>query len=302
MYSFFDLMHPLLHYDIVKAAYHLALMEQPYSDTARWCGHRNGDGGIDAVAALYDAGSLPVIFLLGDPAAMQFCLAAAELPGKVYAAYFPEHEQYLGEYYNLAKPRQMSRMVLHSSTFNKRAPIECAFNADTLGEDALVEHTLDERAGVERAGVERQSQTAQLVRDCVPVALQLAELPALQQLYLAEPDFNTDVYQFASGRYVGIFDGRELVAAAGTHFLCEKQSFAMIGNVFTHPAHRRNGLARLAAAALLRQLFDKVDTVCLNVRTSNQAAVKLYESLGFTTHCTYLESPAVLHENVLAAV
>jgi len=265
MHSFVDLMHPLLHSDTIKAAYHFALLEHPYSETARWCGHRNG-GGVDAVAALYDAGNMQVIFLLGDPAAMPYCLAAAELPEKCYAAYFPEHEQALGENYNLKRPRQMNRMVLHRSSFDERA-----------------------------TGGKPESRLK-------PATLQLADLPALQQLYLAEPDFNTDVYQFASGRYVGIFDGRKLAAAAGTHFLCEKQSFAMIGNVFTHPARRRNGLGRLAATTLIRQLFNKVDTICLNVRTSNQAAVKLYESLGFATHCTYLESPAVLHENVLAAV
>ena len=34
----------------------------------------------------------------------------------------------------------------------------------------------------------------------------------------------------------------------------------------------------------------KISTVVLNVRESNRAAIRVYEQLGFQTHCRYYEA------------
>lgn len=55
-------------------------------------------------------------------------------------------------------------------------------------------------------------------------------------------------------------------------------------NVATHPDFRRRGVARaLLGAALAQAARDRVRLVLLEVRRSNQAAIALYRSLGFST-------------------
>ena len=48
-----------------------------------------------------------------------------------------------------------------------------------------------------------------------------------------------------------------------------------------HPAARGRGLARLLIAASLQRLAKRIDTLGLEVRSDNGAAVGLYCSLGF---------------------
>ena len=55
-----------------------------------------------------------------------------------------------------------------------------------------------------------------------------------------------------------------------------------ITNIAVHPDHRRKGLGAAILRALLRHAKDaKLESVSLEVRVSNTAAIKLYESFGF---------------------
>jgi ribosomal protein S18 acetylase RimI-like enzyme len=95
-----------------------------------------------------------------------------------------------------------------------------------------------------------------------------------------------------TGHYAGIEAGGDgvLVAVAGVHVLSEARGVAAIGNVLTHPAHRRQGLARALTATLARRLLAKVPVVGLNVGTANTGARALYESLGFVPVVRYEEA------------
>jgi ribosomal protein S18 acetylase RimI-like enzyme len=65
---------------------------------------------------------------------------------------------------------------------------------------------------------------------------------------------------------------------------------AAIGNVYTHPDWRRRGLAQACTASLLSILLSKgVATIVLNVGQNNQAALALYERMGFKIHCPFYE-------------
>src|SRR3954468_12837799 len=81
-----------------------------------------------------------------------------------------------------------------------------------------------------------------------------------------------------SGICLAALDGDELVG----YCICSRYDTVWhVMNVAVAPERRRDGIA----AALLRRLFDEADKpgeqYTLEVRPSNGAAIKLYESFGF---------------------
>lgn len=103
----------------------------------------------------------------------------------------------------------------------------------------------------------------------------------------------------SEGPYFGVWlddddsgGGRKsLVALGGTHVFSESVRVAALGNIVTHPSHRRRGLARAVVATLVAHMVGDcgIDTVALNVKTANTAAVGLYGSLGFETAGEFVE-------------
>jgi len=89
-----------------------------------------------------------------------------------------------------------------------------------------------------------------------------------------------------------IYEGTALVAAAGTHLLAREEGAAAIGNVYTRHDRRGRGLGRLTTSAVLGELSG-VETIGLNVRADHEAALHLYESLGFARHCQFYEALAM---------
>ncbi len=96
--------------------------------------------------------------------------------------------------------------------------------------------------------------------------------------------------QLEAGPFYGAYHEGELVAVAGVHVLSESASIAAIGNVFTHPTHRGQGFGRKVSAQVIRGLKNMgIQTIVLNVAKDNNAAVHLYQDLGFHIHCGYYE-------------
>ena len=96
-----------------------------------------------------------------------------------------------------------------------------------------------------------------------------------------------------AGPYRGVRRKGELVAMAGTHTWSAAERVAVLGNIATHPQHRRQGLAAAVTAALCAQLAQSVEMIGLTVDSANVAAVGCYAGLGFTesatlfgAHCT----------------
>jgi ribosomal protein S18 acetylase RimI-like enzyme len=145
-----------------------------------------------------------------------------------------------------------------------------------------------------RSATTRQSAKAERVTS----RLNASDVPALQALYAdgessgESPDFFFPS-MVADGVFHGIYEGTALVAAAGTHVLAREERAAAIGNVYTRRDRRGRGLGRLVTTAVLGELAG-VETVGLNVRADNDAALHLYESLGFARHCEFYEGLAML--------
>ena len=95
----------------------------------------------------------------------------------------------------------------------------------------------------------------------------------------------------SDGVFYGVYEDGELSAAAGTHLVAPEENAAAIGNIFTRRDRRGRGLGRIVTTAVLREL-QGIETIGLNVRADNGAAIHLYASMGFVRHCRFHEAIA----------
>ncbi|MBU6423868.1 MAG: GNAT family N-acetyltransferase [Chloroflexota bacterium] len=93
--------------------------------------------------------------------------------------------------------------------------------------------------------------------------------------------------------YYGIYDGRRIVSAAGTHVRSAHAGIAAVGNVLTRIGHRERGLATSVTSSVTEEALREHADVVLNVRQDNAPAIAVYERLGYHTHATFIEGPAV---------
>jgi predicted GNAT family acetyltransferase len=87
------------------------------------------------------------------------------------------------------------------------------------------------------------------------------------------------------GHYRGIFEGDKLVAMAGQRL--HPSPYAEISAVCTHPDHTGKGYARQLLQYQANRIIAAGDIPILHVRTDNDRAIKVYESLGFAVR-TYI--------------
>lgn len=122
--------------------------------------------------------------------------------------------------------------------------------------------------------------------------LDATDLPALEALHATDPSAGSFFHPtlLASGVYVGLVQGGQLVSSAGTHVLERTRGVAAIGNVVTHPAVRGRGYARRVVATLCHRLLAEATTIGLNVADENRPAVRLYQRLGFRQVHVYEEA------------
>jgi GNAT superfamily N-acetyltransferase len=94
---------------------------------------------------------------------------------------------------------------------------------------------------------------------------------------------------FATGPYVWVLEGDEVVAAAGVHF--DTRVVGQVANVLVREASRGRGLGRAVTAAIARRLRAEGKIVSLFVMSDNTPARRLYESMGFkpVRRLVYLE-------------
>ncbi|MBM4433949.1 MAG: GNAT family N-acetyltransferase [Chloroflexi bacterium] len=93
--------------------------------------------------------------------------------------------------------------------------------------------------------------------------------------------------------YFAVYDGGRIAAAAGTHVRSRQAGVAAVGNVLTRLAYRGRGMATAVTSAVTAAALAEHRDVVLNVRRDNAAATRVYERLGYRTHATFIEGPAV---------
>jgi len=83
------------------------------------------------------------------------------------------------------------------------------------------------------------------------------------------------------GRYHGIFENGKLVAMAGQRL--HVFNYAEVSAVCTHPDHTGKGYARQLLIHHINRIKAASEIPILHVRQDNERAIKVYESLGFST-------------------
>ncbi len=83
------------------------------------------------------------------------------------------------------------------------------------------------------------------------------------------------------GDYLGIFDGRRLVAMAGRRM--HVPGFIEVSAVCTHPDYQGRGYAKALVSSVAAGIAAGGDTPFLHVRQTNTVAIATYERLGFAT-------------------
>lgn len=121
--------------------------------------------------------------------------------------------------------------------------------------------------------------------------LQTRDFDALEVLYeAAYPGHWFCRNMLENGPYVGIRDSAGvLISAGGAHVYSPRYGVATLGNIVTQPDHRGKGWGTLVTAKLCQLLLNEVDTIGLNVKADNRAAIHIYESLNFRKLADYSE-------------
>jgi ribosomal protein S18 acetylase RimI-like enzyme len=123
-----------------------------------------------------------------------------------------------------------------------------------------------------------------------PETLRPRDLPEVRRLRADELPLMTELAEagglgaFApetldNGPAYGAFVDGELAAMATTRFATT--DVIEIGNIATHPDHRRKGYAAACTSALTQACFTLAPRVYLMVMTHNESAYQLYRRLGF---------------------
>ncbi len=178
--------------------------------------------------------------------------------------------------------------ALQHATF----PVHLQVRRDALEEVARHAAVSNERA-MQRMALEDRSP---LAIDPRVRRLGTADAAAITALYAdgeatgEAPDFFYPA-MLDFGVFFGVYEGDSLIAAAGTHLVAPEEHAAAIGNVYVRRNRRNRGLGRITTAAVAWELRS-LDTVGLNVKADNAAAIRVYESLGFVRHCDFVEAIA----------
>ena len=238
------------------AAYALGQLDDRFFGLVR-CFQAKGSTG-QALVLFSSAGLGNALFAMGDSGALEAILRLHRGPRQNYATCQPEHLAVFRRYFSMAQEQPMLRMAVTAEEFEP-APEP----ADGVGLRRL------------RAGDTRM----------------------LNQLYNAEgaPAYYSPAH-VREGVYYGVYERSRLVSVAGTHVITEQWSIAVVGNVFTHPASRGRGYARLATSAVTKHLLERCRDVVLTVDPENVPGVRAYRRLGFQEECRLLEAAVVRRE------
>lgn len=245
----------LLAADRYYAAYAIGVLEDSAFPRSEWViadGPEPGPGEARprAIGAVYRGYQPSFGFLMGPSPLVRRVLADGLRPHQVFFSCRPSHLDEVRTFYKTGPEDLMIRMRVTAATF---------------------------RPGGAGSRPRR------------PVRLTSHQVGTVNRLYARDVGAILTRALMDEGIYYGIFEGAELAAVAGTHFIAPTHGIAAVGNVFTHPDFRGRGLAKACTSAVTAALLNHCQDVVLNVHADNEPARRAYQRLGFHDHCPFVE-------------
>lgn len=242
----------ILYRDPVWSAYALADLQPSFAAHCQW--YTQGA----AVLLLFHGLTPPILLTVGPSVDIADLLVEAALPDQVFISALPAHTPLIEQYYSFDQP----------------------------GQESAIDHMF-------RMRLHHPEALADLSWDDV-TRLRPVDAPRIEQLLRHGGPYTPDAfdaYQLDEGVFFGIDDGEgNLVAVGGTHIVDWQEGVGAVGNMYTHPAYRGKGYARLILGAIVRTVQQGgVDNIVLNVNVKNQTAIRIYEQYGFVVHCEFAE-------------
>jgi predicted GNAT family acetyltransferase len=143
------------------------------------------------------------------------------------------------------------------------------------------------RGGVIHQMVASQPSTPHIARlaDTELRQLTQADVPAMVELArLTEPGpFRLRTIEL--GAFFGVIQSGRLLAMAGKRL--HLPGFIEVSGVCTHPDARGRGYARLLMSSVIEEIVRSGRMPFLHTFAGNQAAISVYESLGFTVRLSF---------------
>lgn len=170
---------------------------------------------------------------------------------------------------------------------------------ETTGYLNLQAHQLDAAEGIyryrERHEMRRMFLEAFEPRRGITEPLSVDDCGDIERLYASGDGGGIAfaAFQLHTGFFRGIRRDGELVAVAGVQVASRNEGVAAVGNIYTRPDCRGQGLAQTVTSAVVTALREVgIQTIGLNVENTNASAIRAYERVGFRTHIRYYEGIA----------
>ncbi len=247
------------------ADYALGDLDPEHFRFTEWFGAED-DGELCAVVMLYHDLDPAICFATGEARGIEAILSRAVRLPQMSLSIREEHLPAIEKFYRAA-PVPMLKMALLREERNRVSPFEAALETGRRNP-----------VSVTRLGV--------------------SHLPLLEELYSYGGGDAFRLRSLELGVFYGVFDDERLVSVAGTHIVSDNERIAALGNVMTHPEYRGQGLATLATSAVCEALLKRsIQQIGLSVSPSNEAAIRVYERIGFKRRVPFLEGMATRRES-----
>ena len=248
------------------ADYALGDLDPAHFQFTQWFGAEE-DGELRAVVMVYHDLNPPIVFATGEARGIELILnQAVHLPW-IGLSIRAEHLPIVEKYYR-AELVPMLKMTLEAVSLRARSARQSLATGREIA----------------------SSQTALLAM----TRLDVSHMPQLEALYAHGGGDAFRQRSLELGVFYGVFDGAQLVSVAGTHIVSESERVAALGNVMTHPDYRGRGLASRVTSAVCEELLERgIGMIGLSVSRSNEAAIRVYEKIGFKRCVPFYEGTAI---------
>ena len=281
-----DRIRSFLWADRFFADYALGDLDPAHFQFTQWFGAES-DGELRAVVMLYNDLTPPILFATGEARGIEAILDRAVSLPEIGISIRDEHLSSVEKFYR-TEPVPMLKMALLSEDFR---PVLVPSSAALSAAKSL----WTQREILRRSAAQNDTDPLIEWREAFAMTkLDIVHMPLLEELYSYGGGDAFRQRSLELGVFYGVFDDKRLVAVAGTHIVSDNERIAALGNVMTQPDYRGRGLATVAASAVCEELLDRsIELIGLSVGRSNEAAIRVYEKIGFKRHVLFFEGTAI---------